>query len=281
MSKTNNSISILKAKNIYSEDLKIHKIIFNPLNLDKKQDKNKSENIFNFNNIFKKAKDHLNNKEYEKSLNLFLSIYSKKKDSIIINYYIGLIYSKKESFTSAINFFNRVLQVLSQDNNSIKKYNYIYIHVKFILAYIYISQKEFKKAENLIKEYQQYNFKSKNSFYLNILGYIYYIKKEYIKSKLFYEHIISFDKSNSTAYNMLGYIYLKKNPKEIDKALYYYQKALEIDPNHSYYLDSMGLAFQLKNNDLKAIEYLKLAYEKNPMNNNIKLKLKKLLSSSY
>jgi tetratricopeptide (TPR) repeat protein len=75
--------------------------------------------------------------------------------------------------------------------------------------------------------------------------------------------VIEVEPDNPDAYNYIGYSYADKGV-QLDDALKYVQNAVKLDPNNSYYLDSLGWVYyrkalypQAQDQLEKAIQFLK------------------------
>ena len=108
------------------------------------------------------------------------------------------------------------------------------------------------------------------------MGYIFYKLKDYEEAKKHYKKVLDLDKGNANAYNGLGVIYIEEGL--IEEGINYCEKALEINPDGAAYLDSIGWGYYKKNDDKRAMKYLKEAFEKEPYNLEIKNHIKEILN---
>ncbi len=205
-------------------------------------------------------------REFKKSIDLFKKCVQVDAENLEAHYYLGLIYTRLEDFNRAIIHFNEIIM---------SEYQYVHLEqVQCILGYIYSLQEDYETAKEYLLEIHKLN--PKNIRILSIIGFIFYKQKKYEDAKEHYHKIIKIDTNNSNAFNSLGMILIESD-EDIDKGLEMCKKALEISPDNPAYLDSVGWGYYLKKDDVKAMEYLKKAFEKHPESQEIKEHLKKLL----
>jgi tetratricopeptide (TPR) repeat protein len=82
---------------------------------------------------------------------------------------------------------------------------------------------------------------------------IYKLKGNNAKAISFYDKIISIDKDSTDAYFNKGLVFA--NQKKYDDAIKCFEKVTELTPEYPYAYYSLAMAYELKDNPKKAIEY--------------------------
>ncbi|MFH4355555.1 MAG: hypothetical protein WDW20_02230 [Neisseriaceae bacterium] len=96
------------------------------------------------------------------------------------------------------------------------------------------------------------------------LGYIYVQIEDYSRAEKNYRKAVEI-KPTSTNLNDLGYVLLQtSNSRKWQEALHLLQKAYDLDTQSPEIIDSLGWAYALNHELLKALRYLKQAYQKSP-----------------
>lgn len=147
-----------------------------------------------------------------------------------------------------------------------------------LLSYVYIG---LKKYDDAIDIEQQYLSKVKNETEkadgYNALGQAYKGKKDYIKAKESYIEAIKANPDYGVSYNLLGYTYLEMQSYDdaINIVQQYLTKAKDNQEKAEGY-NVLGLAYEGKNDNIKAKDCYNKAIEADPNNKDAKINLKKL-----
>ncbi|MDH4127720.1 MAG: tetratricopeptide repeat protein [Spirochaetota bacterium] len=217
--------------------------------------------------LLNKGKELYQMEDYAKGLEVLTKCVDEDPDNLEAHYILGLIYTKKKDFNRAILHFNEITQ---------SRYQYLYVYqVRSILSYIYSMQGDYESAKEQLTEVLKYNEKDIKS--LSIMGYIYYKEKDYNTAKEYYTKILGIDGENANAYNSLGVIEIELE-ENVEKGISICKRALELQPDTPAYLDSIGWGYYKINDEIKAIGYLRKAFEKAPDNQEIKNHLKAILN---
>ena len=197
-----------------------------------------------FNKEYKKAKKTL--KKFKKE-DQFYYWYRVKKEAKII--------AKKRNKKESLNYIKAEFDKINQLNDKII----------FDIANFYKNSEEYKKA---IKYYSKllndlnYNSEIKSDL-LYRRGGSYERIGEYEKADKDLLHALSIDPDNAYILNYLAYSWLERDYK-INEAIEMLEKAYSIKSNDPYIIDSIGWAYYLIDDYLKAEEFLKRAVELMP-----------------
>ena len=197
-----------------------------------------------FNKEYKKAKKTL--KKFKKE-DQYYYWYRVKKEAKII--------AKKRNKKESLNYIKAEFDKINQLNDKII----------FDIANFYKNSEEYKKA---IKYYSKllndlnYNSEIKSDL-LYRRGGSYERIGEYEKADKDLLHALSIDPDNAYILNYLAYSWLERDYK-INEAIEMLEKAYSIKSNDPYIIDSIGWAYYLIDDYLKAEEFLKRAVELMP-----------------
>jgi protein O-mannosyl-transferase len=107
---------------------------------------------------------------------------------------------------------------------------------------------------------------------IHLLGNSYYMRKEYLKAAETYEKYLELIPTGKDVIKNLQASYREQGRMmalkqlDLDQALDYLIKALKINPNDSRLLESLGIAYGVKENFPESIKYFNKALEMNPPN---------------
>ena len=232
----------------------------------KKQDEKNEEEGRRVRELVERGKHYYGLKEWGESLKYFEEGLKGGGVDIDCHYYMGLIEAQRGEYRRAIEHFEEVIAV---EGTGYMK------HVYKILSYIYAHQEDYKKAKGLLDELKEKrSYEDKET--ISILGYIFYKLKDYEEAKEHYKKVLDLDNKNANAYNALGVIHIEEGA--IEEGINCCEKALKINPGGAAYLDSIGWGYYKKNDDKRAMKYLKEAFEKEPSNLEIKNHIKEILN---
>ncbi len=129
---------------------------------------------------------------------------------------------------------------------------------RMILSYIYTITGRIKLAEFELNKLVEEGFESPQVY--SNYSYIYFETGKVEKSIEFLYKAIDLDPDNSNVLNSLGYILADKSI-DIPKAVDLCRKAVKNKPENPAYLDSLGWAFFRSGQNEEARHYLKRAFE--------------------
>jgi tetratricopeptide (TPR) repeat protein len=126
------------------------------------------------------------------------------------------------------------------------------------LSQIYVDAKRFTDAEKVMRRAEEQKLdKDRVRFQL---ATVYETQKDFNKAESLFKEILRDNPKDGPTLNYFGYMLADRGVR-LDEAVKYVQEALTLDPNNPAYLDSLGWAF-FKLNDLeKAEKYLLQAGE--------------------
>jgi len=124
----------------------------------------------------------------------------------------------------------------------------------------YLEEKQFQKAEEVLKELLKNNPEDVNILYN--LGMCYTELNQTQQAIEMLNKCIGLAPKHSNAYVALSFAYVKEN--NLPKAKEFLLKAIEIDPNNSYALKNLGGIWGKLGDNVKALYFLKKSYDLNP-----------------
>ncbi|MFZ2169532.1 MAG: tetratricopeptide repeat protein [Methylococcaceae bacterium] len=202
------------------------------------------------------------------------------------SFYLGKIEEKRDHTKNALAWFDKVtegplvfesslsaISLLAKDKQfNEANYRLITLQTKFpkqkprlllVQAELYSQQKQYEQAFNLLTKALADSPDQKELLYTRALMAERIGKSDIVEADL--KKILALDPDNVEALNALGYSLLSK-PGRYLEAEKYLQQAIRLQPNEAVIIDSYGwLQFKLGNN-VKALEYLQQAYQKQQEN---------------
>ena len=158
---------------------------------------------------------------------------------------------------SKIEDWDEALLYLEQVVNSHDDILRIY-QSRMILSYIYTITGRIKLAEFELNKLIDEGFESPQVF--SNYSYIFFEAGKIEKSIEYLYKALDLDPDNSNALNSLGYILADKSI-DVAKAVEYCRQAVKIKPENPAYLDSLGWAFFRSGQNDEARHYLKRAFD--------------------
>jgi tetratricopeptide (TPR) repeat protein len=187
-------------------------------------------------------------RNYEEALEQFLLDSNDPADDVELSYYLGLCYTRKDDFETALLYLSRVVEA---DFNLIRIYQ-----SRMILSYIYASSERFDSARYQLEQIISEGFEAPQVY--SSLGYNCWALGETEKAVEYYRKAIDIDSENITSLNSLGYILADEN-LDLREAMENCRKAVESNPENSNYLDSLGWTYYRMGNYKLAYQFLKRA----------------------
>jgi tetratricopeptide (TPR) repeat protein len=189
-------------------------------------------------------------KQFDKAIPFGKELYTKDPDDVEI----GLIYARALADAGKAREGIDVLSKMLQSNP-----DNIDIYVN--LSQVYIQEKLFDEAENILRRAEGKAQDSQNNERLKIqLGAVYERQKEFDRAETVFKEILKTNPQNAVALNYIGYMLADRGIR-LEEALKYVKEALAIDPQNGAYLDSLGWAFFKLNDLANAEKYLLQADE--------------------
>ncbi len=202
-------------------------------------------------NNFSKIVDELNNKNFNKALELS-NKYSENNELHILNNLKGIIFINLKNYIKAIEHFENSL-----------KYKEDYIDAYLNLANVYFSNKNFSKSVETITKALNYEPKNKK---LNFnLALFLSENHQYQKAKEQYHKAIKLGYNNEIALNNIGNIYIKE--KNYSKAREYFLECLKINKTNYLTINNLIRSLILKRDFSEAEKYQKISDKLEKKNN--------------
>ncbi|MDI6801968.1 MAG: tetratricopeptide repeat protein [Thermodesulfovibrionales bacterium] len=227
---------------------------------------------------------YLQEKQYDKALSEFRIVLEARPDDIASRYYLSMVLTDMKRYDEAIEELKKIISTDPKNINVFVNMAFIYSrqgrHVDAakvyeeilsfdkskseIYGYLgneYIQLKDYKKAENILKEGLG-QFKDSEELHFNIA--VLYEKTDRFDDMVYHlKHTIELNPKHADAMNYLGYSYADKGIN-LQEALSLIENALKLKPDSGYIIDSLGwVYFKLGRLDdavktiRKALEYIK------------------------
>lgn len=166
---------------------------------------------------------------------------SKKEHKI---YNKGLKFEHKKNYKSALDEYNKILKSNPTASEALDR-----------ISYIYMKNKDTKKAEEIAKKAIKSGGKCPIS--KNIIGMMHEKNNNLGFAEKYYLRALKDDNKYASAYNNLGNIALKKGM--VKRASTYYEQAIENDPKNPLFFNNLGYAMELNGEIADALEYYQKA----------------------
>ncbi len=202
------------------------------------------------------AENYYFNKEYQKSKKILKNF---KKDEIFFYWYRvkkqAQIIEKQRNINESINYIESEFNKIANPNNK----------MQFDLANFYRNAKEFEKAINLYTKLL--NIIDDNAFIRSDIlyrrGSSYERIKDYEKADKDLFASLELDPDDAYVLNYLAYSWLERDYK-IEEAIKMLEIAYEAESEDPYIIDSIGWAYYLVDDYLKAEKFLNIAVQLMP-----------------
>ncbi|MBN2318719.1 MAG: tetratricopeptide repeat protein [Acidobacteria bacterium] len=171
-----------------------------------------------------------------------------ESDPSNIDLYIHLcqIYMQGKRYSEAEEAIQRARRTVPEGEETEKQ-------LEFQLAVVYEIQKDYDRAESLLKEILEADPDNTEAKYR--LAAVYERKKDYDRAESLFKEVIRANPGNAGALNYFGYMLADRGIR-LEEAVRYVQEALAIDPDNGAYLDSLGWAYFKLNDFENAEKYL-------------------------
>jgi tetratricopeptide (TPR) repeat protein len=157
--------------------------------------------------------------------------------------------------------------------------HFSFLHImqaRMVLGYIYAITGRFRLAEFEFNKVNEFGLQSSQA--LAALGYVFYRQKKIDESMEALKKAMELDPNNSNAINSLGFIYAEEN-RNVMEAVSLCRKAVEAGPKNPAYLDSLGWALFKQGNHLEAKATLRKALDLAPGNKEIAAHMRQVLDA--
>jgi tetratricopeptide (TPR) repeat protein len=201
-------------------------------------------------------------KRWELALEELLRVNTERfnpEENAELAYYLGLCYTKLGRYDDALLYLE---QVVTSGHDPLRGYQ-----CRMTLAYIYVITKRSKMAEFELNRLANSGFESAQLY--TTLAYAAWAQKRYKQSVEYYEKALELDENNTTALNGLGFV-LVDTDMDLIRGLRCCKKAVDLKPQNSSYLDSLGWAYYKNGELLEARTWLRRALESAPQQKEIK-----------
>ena len=169
--------------------------------------------------------------------------------------------------------YDEALLYLEQVVSSELSFPHVY-QSRMILGYIYSVTRRYRLAEFEFRKLLDDGFDSARTH--AALGYVMHAQGNTDAAIAELERALELDPDNSTALNSLGYI-LADTRRDTRRAVDCCRRALRRNPNNPAYLDSLGWAYYRLGRAEEAREVLRSALEASPRNKEIAAHLRQVL----
>jgi tetratricopeptide (TPR) repeat protein len=187
------------------------------------------------------------------------------RDNPEILYNLGVNYCRLGLFKTAAGYFIKMLNL---------EYTFIdSLEVKKLLAYALIHVNEYRKSERYIDQILQYVPHDVTA--LNLKGFCLDMQGDRAGALQAYRAVLSVEKDNINAINSISYI-TAKSGGDLELALRLALTAHESNPESPAYCDTLGYVHMKIGNIEQAEKFLKAAFEKLPLSEEVQEHLQEL-----
>jgi tetratricopeptide (TPR) repeat protein len=185
-------------------------------------------------------------KQYDKALSLGKQYYEKNPDDIRM----GVVYARTLADAGKSKEGIELLTKLLQSNPS-------NIDIYLNLSGLYIKDKRYSEAEKLLRSADESKLKDdEDKERLKFqLAAIYEKQKNFDRAEMLIKEVLKTKPDNAEALNYIGYMLADRGVR-LDEAMKYVKEALALEPHKGEYLDSLGWAFFKLNDMGNAEKYL-------------------------
>ncbi len=211
---------------------------------------------------------HKNEKEILERILTLKQIIRDKRSSPLDYHELAIYYYLLKNFDKSLNTINELIS---------KFPDYIDIdRVTKLRIMNLIELKEYKKA--IVEIENRLKFNSQDLVLLSFLAYSYEKSGDYKKSLDIHRRILNIEPNRACSLNAYGYLLaLFGNSEEQKIAINYIQKALQLKPDHPYYLDSLAIYYYKMGKLEDAKKTILRALQKDPENVEIIMHFRQIL----
>jgi tetratricopeptide (TPR) repeat protein len=185
-----------------------------------------------------------------KALGLGKQLYDKDPTDTRIGVTYARTLADTGKFKEATEILNKLLQSHPED-----------VDVYVSLSQVYLQEKKYSQADAVLRgiEYKKIAKLDKERVMFQRAA-IYEKQKDFDRAEFVVKEILKTNAKNANALNYIGYMLADRGVR-LDEAVQYVKEALEIDPKNGAFLDSLGWAFFKLNDLANAEKYLLQADE--------------------
>jgi tetratricopeptide (TPR) repeat protein len=206
------------------------------------------------------------NKDFKSAIIDLKSALLLDENNPLILYNIGVFYSRLEIYKTAVEYFQKVLNLPFTFVDAMV--------VRKLLAFSMIKTGDFNSALKYIEECLTVSTDDTSA--MNIKGYCLLHSNRSEEAINLYKKVLIIDSQDYNAYNSLAYI-LQETDGDINLALKYAKIALDSNPENPAYLDTIACIYMKKGQNDIAKNYFKKALNIKPDSEEIKNNINKLL----
>jgi tetratricopeptide (TPR) repeat protein len=190
-------------------------------------------------------------RQFDKALGLGKQLYEKDPADT----HMGIVYARTLAdagkFKEAAEILNKLLQFNPQDID-------IYVN----LSQVYLQEKRYGEAEKVLRRAEDRKMENEldRERVMFQRAAIYEKQKDFDRAESVVKEILKTNSNNANALNYIGYMLADRGVR-LEEAVQYVKEALAIDPNNGAFLDSLGWAFFKLNDLANAERYLLQADE--------------------
>jgi Tfp pilus assembly protein PilF len=177
----------------------------------------------------------------------------QREDRVELSYYLGLSFMRQGKAGDALPCLEKVV---ADGDDLLRVYQ-----CRMALAYIHVTTGRPKMAQMELDRLVEDGFESVQLF--NTMAYAAYARKHYRHSIEFYGKALKLDENNATALNGLGYV-LADTGIDTARGLELCRRAVELCPENTSYMDSLGWACYKCNEHSQAKGWLRKALDLAP-----------------
>ncbi len=187
------------------------------------------------------------NRQFDKALSLGKQNYEKNPDDMNI----GLVYARSLADAGKVKEGIEILNKMLQGDPSNLD---IYVN----LSQVYLQAKKYTDAEKVLRRAEDRKLDSERVKFQ--LATVYEDQKDFDRAESLLKEILKENPKNANTLNYIGYMLADRGVR-LQEAVKYVEEALALEPHNGAYLDSLGWAFFKLNELDKAEKYLLQAVE--------------------
>ncbi|MDR2803377.1 MAG: tetratricopeptide repeat protein [Treponema sp.] len=225
--------------------------------------------------IFEEAVSLYNKKRWNSALQAFHEIDSTLLSAgkqMELAYYLGLCYTKLESYSDAVSHLEQVVAGDDSEEGAVRV-----CQCRLTLAYIYMLTKRSRMAEVELDHLINAGFKSGQIY--TMMAYAACMQKKNERAVEMYEEALKVDSNNANAMNGLGFL-LVETGLDVERGLELCKKAVNKYPQNAAYLDSLGWAYYKTGEIGEARSCLRRALDLAPRHKDISSHMKTLIAEA-
>ncbi len=170
-------------------------------------------------------------------------------------YHLGIKYSIIEKYEESINAYKKAIKLDPDDHE-----------IWCGLAEAHAMKGNRDEQLHSLEKALEINSNDHN-IWRRLGSFYYYVRKDYKKALESLNESLKINSQDASTWILQGHVYRAKN--EHNEAITMYKKAIEIEPNHQYHQQYLGIAYNQAKDYKNAIITFKNIIEKNPKNGSV------------